>query len=70
MSTTLLAQSPQSYVDDLPPVVDVVVPTGLDDEQLELVERLDGSLDESNLEPEPSGWRARLRGRRRGRQRA
>ncbi|MDX6638927.1 MAG: hypothetical protein QOJ01_2438, partial [Solirubrobacterales bacterium] len=44
----------------------------LDDEQLELADRLERSLEESNLERgEPGGWRARLRGRRRAsRQRA
>jgi molecular chaperone DnaJ len=55
---------------DLHVVLDVIVPTGLDEEQQELAERLEGSLDESNLEAAPGGWRARLRGRRRGRQRA
>ena len=56
---------------DLHVILDVIVPTGLDVEQLELAERLEDSLGESNLEPGPGGWRARLRGRRRGsRQRA
>jgi molecular chaperone DnaJ len=57
---------------DLHVVVDVIVPGDLDDEQLELADRLERSLEESNLERgEPGGWRARLRGRRRAsRQRA
>jgi molecular chaperone DnaJ len=57
---------------DLQVVLDVIVPSALDDEQLELAERLEGSLDDSNLQPgSGSGWRSRLRGRRRGsRQRA
>jgi molecular chaperone DnaJ len=52
---------------DLHVVLDVIVPTGLDDEQLELADRLEGSLGESNLEPRPTGWRDRLRARRRSR---
>ena len=57
---------------DLHVILDVVVPTGLDDEQLELAEQLEGSLEEANLQPDGgSGWRSRLRGRKRGsRQRA
>jgi molecular chaperone DnaJ len=53
-------------------ILDVVVPSGLDDEQLVLAEQLEGSLDESNLQTDGDpGWRGRLRGRRRGsRQRA
>jgi molecular chaperone DnaJ len=53
-------------------ILDVVVPTDLDGEQLELAGRLEDSLDESNLTPDAgSGWRSRLRGRRRAsRQRA
>jgi len=57
---------------DLHVILDVVVPTGLDDEQRELAEQLEASLDDANLRAGGgSGWRSRLSGRRRGsRQRA
>jgi molecular chaperone DnaJ len=57
---------------DLHVVLDVVVPTSLDLEQVELAEQLEKSLDEENLQPDGgTGWRSKLRGRRRGsRQRA
>ncbi len=52
---------------DLHVVLRVIVPRGLDPEQTELAEALDNAIDESNLEVEGgSGWRSRLRGRRRG----
>lgn len=52
---------------DLHVIVDVVVPTGMDAEQLELAEQLESTLDEANLRSDGTGWRARLRGRRRQR---
>jgi molecular chaperone DnaJ len=57
---------------DLHVILDVVVPSALDDEQLELAEQLEDSLDDANLRADSgSGWRSRLRGRKRGsRQRA
>jgi len=57
---------------DLHVALRVIVPNGLDPHQMELAEALEESIDESNLNVDDgSGWRSRLRGRRRGsRQRA
>jgi molecular chaperone DnaJ len=55
---------------DLHVLLRVIVPRDLDSEQAELAEALEASLVEANLDVEGgSGWRSRLRGRRR-RQRA
>jgi molecular chaperone DnaJ len=51
---------------DLHVVFRVVVPRELDADQLELAEALESTIDEANLNVDGgSGWRSRLRGRRR-----
>jgi molecular chaperone DnaJ len=49
-------------------VLDIVVPCRLDDEQRELAERLEGTLEDENLSRDGrsgTGWRSRLRRSRR-----